>query len=240
MRSAGFQGSEHVRSWDIMDVCVFFRGSDGNVDVLFVDGVDGYNSADFLFRVADHDLRDIRLFVEMMFQHVEHFVGVVLNEKRNVVVIDVDVVFVQGRHFGREMVLVLIALAREFIVASFVVHAGFRHIIFEQVLEGGFDHFGFQCDVVLRVAAGTTPGQTSRGHNFAVGVFLVNFREHAFTFQASNEGVAVFGRVRWRAFQFHLQFAVALGAVVQMDQVEDNVARASFNFDFQSGGQWSH
>jgi len=94
VRSFGFQGCEEIGGWDVMDVCVFFGGSDCDVDALFVDRINSDNSTDFLFRIADHDLGDIGLFIEMMFQQVENFVGIVLNEKRNVVVIDVDMVFV--------------------------------------------------------------------------------------------------------------------------------------------------
>jgi len=232
VRSSCFHGSEDVRSWDIADECVFLRGFDFKVDVLFVDRADGYDAADFVFRVADHDLGDIGLFVEMVFQHVENFVGVVLNEKRNVVVIDINVIFQDVRQFGGEFV------SDGGVTSVFVilVHAVFGHVVFEHVFHVGFDGFGFQGDVVFSVAAGTTPCQASVGHDF-VANFSVNSWEHGFAIQASNEGVA---RVRWGDFQFHLQFAVALSAVVQVDQVEDHMARASFNFDFQSGGQRGH
>jgi len=125
-----------------------------------------------------------------------------------------------------------------FVAFLFVEHAGFEHISVEHVLDR-FHHFGLQSDVVLRAAGGFTPGQTSLGHDLVVADFLVVFGEHAFAFQASDERVAVLGRVGRVAFQFHLQFAVTLSAVVQMNQVEDDVARASFNFDFQRGFQRS-
>jgi len=232
VRSSCFHGSEDVRSWDIADERVFFRGFDFKVDVLFVHRADGYDAADFVFRVADHDLGNIGLFVEMVFQQVKNFVGVVLNEKRNIVVIDIDVIFQDVRQFGGEFVSEG-GLTSVFVI---LVHAVFGHVVFEHVFECGFDGFGFQGDVVFSAAGGTTPCQASVGHDF-VANFSVNSWEHGFAIQASNEGMA---RVRWGDFQFHLQFAVALSAVVQVDQVEDHMARASFNFDFQSGGQRGH
>lgn len=231
VRSSVFVASEHGRDRDIGDDGVFFGGANCQVHVLFGDGINGHDNTDFLFGIANHDLRDVRLFEVVVFQHEENFVGVVLDVERDVVVFDVDVVFQHLFHFGREFVVVSF-VASGFIFASFVfvVNVGF-----EQVFEGGFDGLGLQGDVIFGVAAGAAPGQAGVGHDFVVVDVAGELRQDGFAVQTSDESLVVFGD--GFAGDFHVDFAEAFNQVVHVDQIEGEVARASFDVDFQGGCQ---
>jgi hypothetical protein len=100
-----WSNSEGKSDWDVFEGRVLVGSLDSEVEVLFGHGVDCHEASDLLVRVPDLDLGNFRLPEEFVLEESVEEVGVVLDEDRNTVEVQIEFVFEEMREFVEVLVL---------------------------------------------------------------------------------------------------------------------------------------